>query len=210
MVKNLIWTIIKTDFDLPPTLQAHLESIDSFIHSTILPLQHSDDNDRFFDHRRKARTLADYSGFYRFALPGVYGGQSHPDVNSWMSAIRYHLSSNAAYGGVFGLANDLQNEHSIVGNFPDILMLHHFGSQQQRDTLIPARLQGSSEQHSVLLNQTTEVMQLSCLLQLIKFGKALRLRGQRSGRQGRITVPTFSSLRELLFNQDQHKASLHS
>lgn len=59
-----------------------------------------------------------------------------------MSAIRYKLSSNATYGGGLGLANDLQNEHSIVGNFPDILMLHHFGNQQQRDTLIPARLQG--------------------------------------------------------------------
>lgn len=90
----------------------------------------------------KARTLADYSGFYRFALPRVYGGQSHPDVNLWMSAIRYHLASNAVYGGGLGLANDLQNEHSIVGNFPDVLMLHHFGNEQQRDTLIPARLQG--------------------------------------------------------------------
>lgn len=175
---------IKMNFDLPADLQAHLESIDSFIHSTILPLQHSDNNNRFFDHRReyartdwenngnprkeweellgqlnqtwtkpedkretdkslgKAGSLADASGFYRFALPGVYGGKSHPEVNLWMSAIRYHLSSNATYGGGLGLANDLQNEHSIVGNFPDILMLHHFGNQQQRDTLIPARLQG--------------------------------------------------------------------
>ncbi|OQE80975.1 hypothetical protein PENNAL_c0042G05261 [Penicillium nalgiovense] len=152
------------NFDLPADLQAHLKSIDSFIHSTILPLQHSDDNNRFFDHRReyartdwenngnprkeweellgKARTLADSSGFYRFALPRVYGGQSHPDVNLWMSAIRYHMSSNAVYGGGLGLANDLQNEHCIVGNFPDVLMLHHFGNEQQRDTLIPARLRG--------------------------------------------------------------------
>jgi alkylation response protein AidB-like acyl-CoA dehydrogenase len=168
------------NFDLPSDLQAHLESIDSFIHSTILPLQHSDDNNRFFDHRReytrtdwenngnprrewedllgqlnenpemsvadrlagKARTLADSSGFYRFALPRVYGGQSHPDTNLWMSAIRYHLASNPVYGGGLGLANDLQNEHSIVGNFPDVLMLHHFGNEQQRETLIPARLRG--------------------------------------------------------------------
>ncbi|KAJ6080919.1 hypothetical protein N7499_005793 [Penicillium canescens] len=152
------------NFELPLELKAHLESIDSFIHSNILPLQHADDNDRFFDHRREyartdwdnngnprqeweellgeARNRADAAGFYRFALPRVYGGQSHPDTNLWMSAIRYHLSSHPVYGGGLGLANDLQNEHSIVGNFPDVLMLHHFGNEHQRQTLIPARLKG--------------------------------------------------------------------
>ncbi len=59
-----------------------------------------------------------------------------------MSAIRFHLSSHPVYGGGLGLANDLQNEHSIVGNFPDLLMLHHFGTEEQRQTLIPARLRG--------------------------------------------------------------------
>lgn len=49
--------ISKMNFDLPADLQAHLESIDSFIHSTSLPLQYSDNNNRFFDHRREyART----------------------------------------------------------------------------------------------------------------------------------------------------------
>ncbi|KAJ5788780.1 hypothetical protein N7457_003770 [Penicillium paradoxum] len=121
------------NFELPADLKAHLESIDSFVHSVILPLQRANDNNRFFDHRREyartdwenngnprkewealltqARTLADASGFYRFALPRVYGGQSHPDVNLWMASIRYHLSSHAVYGGALGLANDLQNEH---------------------------------------------------------------------------------------------------
>jgi alkylation response protein AidB-like acyl-CoA dehydrogenase len=90
----------------------------------------------------KARTLADNAGFYRFALPRVYGGQSHPNTNVWMSAIRYHLSSHPVYGGGLGLANDLQNEHSIVGNFPDILMLHHFGNEHQKRIFIEARLRG--------------------------------------------------------------------
>lgn len=45
------------NFDLPDDLHAHLRSIDAFIDSTILPLQHSQDNNRFFDHRREhART----------------------------------------------------------------------------------------------------------------------------------------------------------
>lgn len=90
----------------------------------------------------KARVLADEAGFYRFALPKQYGGQEHSETNLWMTAIRYHLSSHPIYGGGLGLANDLQNEHSIVGNFPDILMIHHFGSDEQRRTLIPARLRG--------------------------------------------------------------------
>ncbi|KAL4787332.1 acyl-CoA dehydrogenase/oxidase [Aspergillus varians] len=151
------------NFDYPPALVAHIASLDAFIHSTILPLQHAADNNRFFDHRRenartdweagglprkeweelltKARLLSDSAGFYRFALPKVYGGASHPNTNLWMSAIRLHLSSHPVYGGGLGLANDLQNEHSVVGNFPDLLMLHHFGNTQQR-ALIAARLRG--------------------------------------------------------------------
>lgn len=45
------------NFDLPDGLKNYIQSIDTFINSTILPLQHSDDNNRFFDHRREyART----------------------------------------------------------------------------------------------------------------------------------------------------------
>ncbi|KAL5334498.1 acyl-CoA dehydrogenase/oxidase [Aspergillus crustosus] len=152
------------NFDYPPDLVEHISSLDKFIHSTILPLQHADDNNRFFDHRReyartnweagglprkewedllnKARLLADTAGFYRFALPKIYGGTSHPHTNLYMSAIRFHLASHPTYGGGLGLANDLQNEHSVVGNFPDVFMLHHFGTPEQRNTLIPARLRG--------------------------------------------------------------------
>lgn len=91
----------------------------------------------------KARSIADKAGFYRFALPEIYGGQSHPQTNLWMAATRYHLASHPIYGGGLGLANDLQNEHSVVGNFPDILMIHHFGSEDQRRQLIPLRLEGN-------------------------------------------------------------------
>lgn len=45
------------NFDLPPDLVSYIDSLDKFINSTILPLQHTNDNDRFFDHRREfART----------------------------------------------------------------------------------------------------------------------------------------------------------
>lgn len=35
----------------------------------------------------------------------------------------------------------LQNEHSIVGNFPDVIMVQHFGSPEQKRELIEGRLQ---------------------------------------------------------------------
>jgi acyl-CoA dehydrogenase len=41
-----------------------------------------------------------------------------------MAAIRMHLAKKG-----LGLFNDLQNEHSIVGNFPDILMVREFGTE---------------------------------------------------------------------------------
>lgn len=41
------------NFDLPQDLLAYLKSVDGFIDSTILPLQHQHDNNRFFDHRRE-------------------------------------------------------------------------------------------------------------------------------------------------------------
>lgn len=152
------------NFNLPEKLQQHIAKLDAFIQQAILPLQHKDDNNRFFDHRREpsrtqwdnqglptpeweslldtARNLADKAGFYRFPIPIEYGGQSHPDTNLWMCAIRYHMASHHIYGGGVSLANDLQNEHSVVGNFPDLLMLHHWGSSAQKETYIPARLQG--------------------------------------------------------------------
>lgn len=51
------------NFELPDELKAHIQSIDAFIESTILPLQHSNHNNRFFDHRREhARTDWDNDG----------------------------------------------------------------------------------------------------------------------------------------------------
>jgi alkylation response protein AidB-like acyl-CoA dehydrogenase len=100
------------NFELPPDLTEYISKLDSFIQDKILPLQHKDDNNRFFDHRRepsrtqwdnlglptddweellgKARKLADDAGFYRFPIPKQYGGQEHPAMNLWMCALRFH------------------------------------------------------------------------------------------------------------------------
>jgi acyl-CoA dehydrogenase len=134
-------------FALPPDLLAYISSLDTFIAQKIAPLQARDDNNRFFDHRREharadwdallhsARKLADEAGFYRFCLPTEYGGQN--GGNLWMAAIRIHLANKG-----LGLFNDLQNEHSVVGNFPDVLMVREFGTAEQKEEFIAGRLEG--------------------------------------------------------------------
>lgn len=152
------------NFDLPADLQNFLRRLDDFITTKILPLQYKDDNNRFFDHRREpsrtqwanqglpthdwedllsqARKIADDSGYYRFGFPTEYGGGGHASQNLYMCAIRYYLASHPIYGGGLSLANDLQNEHSVVGNDPFVIMLHHYGSPEQKK-LIPACISGS-------------------------------------------------------------------
>jgi acyl-CoA dehydrogenase len=41
------------NFSIPPDLVAYLQEIDNFINTKIAPLQASNDNERFFDHRRE-------------------------------------------------------------------------------------------------------------------------------------------------------------
>ncbi|KAJ5661530.1 acyl-CoA dehydrogenase [Penicillium maclennaniae] len=152
------------NFELPPDVREYLSRIDTFINDKILPLQHKDDNNRFFDHRREAsrtqwnnqglpteeweqllrqaKALADQAGFYRFACPKEYGGSGSDSQNLYMCAIRYHLSSHPVYGGGLSLANDLQNEHSVVGNNPFVIMIYHYGTPKQQKELIPASISG--------------------------------------------------------------------
>jgi acyl-CoA dehydrogenase len=146
------------DFDLPADLADYLARLDAFIASDIEPLQNSDDNQRFFDHRREwartdwdrgglprkeweallheARQRADRAGFFRYPLPKEYGGSD--GSNLWMAVIREHLAARG-----LGLHNDLQNEHSIVGNFPVVIMLREFGSAAQKEEFIRGSLDGT-------------------------------------------------------------------
>lgn len=151
------------NFSIPPDLQTYLQNLDTFIATQITPLQNQSDNNRFFDHRREhsrtdwdnhglprpewetllahATRLADAAGFWRFSLPSTYGGSNSSSAkgsNLWMAVIREHLASKG-----LGLANDLQNEHSVVGNFPDVVMVLHFGTEAQKRELIEGRLGGT-------------------------------------------------------------------
>ena len=146
------------DFNLPEDLVALLAELDAFIEDEIRPLERADDNARFFDHRREwartdwekgglprhdweallrqARQRADDAGYLRYALPREFGGRDGGNLD--MAVIREHLARKG-----LGLHNDLQNEHSIVGNFPIALMIRDFGTAEQRESLIPGILDGS-------------------------------------------------------------------
>jgi acyl-CoA dehydrogenase len=134
------------DFALPADLIDYLAELDRFIDAEIKPLQAQDDNERFFDHRREnsrtdwdnnglprhdweallavARDRADKAGHLRFAWPERYGGRG--GSNLWMAVIREHLAAKG-----LGLHNDLQNEHSIVGNNPFVVMFREFATPEQ-------------------------------------------------------------------------------
>src|SRR5215472_8152089 len=138
---------IGVDFDIPAELASYLTELDDFIEREIRPLEQADDNIRFFDYRREdARTdwdrgglpnrqweellreavrRADAAGHYRYAFPAQYGGKD--GTNLGMAVIREHLASKG-----LGLHCDLQNEHMIVGNNVGLLLMIHYGSDEQR------------------------------------------------------------------------------
>jgi alkylation response protein AidB-like acyl-CoA dehydrogenase len=145
------------DFALPADLVAYLEELDAFIAAEIKPLEQQDDNIRFFDHRREwartdfengglprhdweqllgeARRRADKAGHWRFSAPKKYGGKD--GSNLWMAVIRDRFAAKG-----LGLHNDLQNEHSIVGNFPFVEMFEQWGTEEQKREFILGGFEG--------------------------------------------------------------------
>jgi acyl-CoA dehydrogenase len=143
------------DFAIPKEISDYLSVLDAFIDAEIKPLQAKDDNERFFDHRREwartdwdngglprhewedllkqAKKLADKADHFRFALPKEFGGQDGSHLA--MAVIREHLAKKG-----LGLFNDLQNEHSIVANLPQVLMFRDFGTEAQKAEFIPGML----------------------------------------------------------------------
>ncbi|MGA0035197.1 MAG: acyl-CoA dehydrogenase family protein [Ilumatobacteraceae bacterium] len=133
--------------EIPEELQQLLAQLDEFIEAEIKPLEESNDNIRFFDHRREdARTdwergglpndewedllhqtkrMADAAGFYRYPFPAEYGGSEGTIYG--MAVIREHLARRG-----LGLHNDLQNEHSIVGNNVGLLLMINYGTDEQK------------------------------------------------------------------------------
>ena len=136
------------DFALSKDLTDYLAELDAFIDSDIKPLEKQDDNIRFFDHRREhartdwdnqglprhdwelllaeAKKRADAAGHLRYAWPKDMGGKGGSNLD--MAVIREHLAAKG-----LGLHNDLQTEHSIVGNNPFILMFKEFATNAQHE-----------------------------------------------------------------------------
>jgi len=144
------------NFDIPQDLQDYLQELDEFIEQEIKPLEQENDNIRFFDHRREdartdwdkdglpneqweallaeARKRADAAGHYRYPLPAEYGGKNGSNLG--MAIIREHFASKG-----LGLHNDLQNEHSIVGNNVGLLLMLAYGTEVQQEEWLPLMLE---------------------------------------------------------------------
>ena len=143
------------DFALPEHLPGLLVEMDEFIESEIKPLER--ENIQYFDQRREhARTdwdnggiprrewedllgemrrRADAAGWLRYGLPSQFGGRDGTNID--MAVIREHL----AHKGL-GLHNDLQDESSIVGNFPQVIMMDRFGTDAQKKEWTDALITG--------------------------------------------------------------------
>ncbi len=133
------------DFELPRDITDKLSELDAFIEAEIKPLER--ENAQFFDHRpENARTdwdhdgrprdewralivemerRADNAGHLRYGLPKSCGGGAASNLA--IAAIREHLAAKG-----LGLHNDLQDESSIVGNFPIIPALADYGTEEQK------------------------------------------------------------------------------
>lgn len=144
------------DFTLPEHLRDLLGEMDEFIEAEIKPLER--ENLQYFDHRREhARTdwenggvprreweelldemrrRADAAGWLRYGLPKRFGGRDGTNLD--MAVIREHL----AHKGL-RLHNDLQDESSIVGNFPQVIMMDRFGTEAQKSEWVEAMITGT-------------------------------------------------------------------
>jgi acyl-CoA dehydrogenase len=143
------------DFALPEHLPGLLAEMDAFIEVEIKPLER--EHIQYFDQRREnARTdwdnggiprrewedllgemrkRADAAGWLRYGLPSQFGGRDGTNID--MAVIREHL----AHKGL-GLHNDLQDESSIVGNFPQVIMMDRFGTNAQKKEWTEALITG--------------------------------------------------------------------
>jgi len=143
------------DFALPDHLPGLLAEMDEFIEAEIKPLER--EHIQYFDHRREnartdwdndgiparawedllgeMRVRADKAGWLRYGLPSRFGGRDGTNLD--MAVIREHL----AHKGL-GLHNDLQDESSIVGNFPQVIMMDRFGTDDQKTQWCEALITG--------------------------------------------------------------------
>ncbi|MDR7254239.1 alkylation response protein AidB-like acyl-CoA dehydrogenase [Nocardioides sp. BE266] len=146
------------DMSIPEDVTTFLADLDHFIDTEIVPIEQA--NPEYFDHRREfsrtdverggiptarwreliteARKLADKAGFYRYPLPKELGGQDGTNVA--MAVIREHLAHRGP-----GLHAELSHEASMVANVPLALVLHEYGTPEQKEQYLERYLAGDME-----------------------------------------------------------------
>jgi acyl-CoA dehydrogenase len=146
------------DMSLPADVTRFIADLDAFIDAQIVPIEQA--NPEYFDHRREfsrtdldrggiptrrwreimheARVLADKAGFYRYPLPAALGGQDGTNVA--MAAIREHLAHRGP-----GLHAELSHEASMVANLPLALVLHQYGTPEQKEAYLERLCSGDLE-----------------------------------------------------------------
>jgi acyl-CoA dehydrogenase len=134
------------DWSIPPDVTELLAALDEFIERELEPLQRA--NPELFDHRREfsrtdverggiptarwremlahARRLSIDAGFYKYPFPAELGGSD--GSNLAMAIIREHLARRGP-----GLHAELSHEASVVANEPLVLVLHEYGTREQRE-----------------------------------------------------------------------------
>jgi alkylation response protein AidB-like acyl-CoA dehydrogenase len=135
---------------IPDQFEPLIEEIDEFIDREIIPLEEK--HPEFFDYRREhsrtdwdnggvpaeeweefvaeQRRRADEAGLYRYPLPTSVGGRDGSHFG--LAIIREYLAKRGV-----GLHNVLQQEASIVGDFPFVNLLFEFGTEEQQELIDP-------------------------------------------------------------------------
>ncbi|WP_141013656.1 acyl-CoA dehydrogenase family protein [Nocardioides sambongensis] len=146
------------DWTIPEDVATFLTNLDDFIDTKIKPIEEA--NPEYFDHRREfartdverggiptrrwreimheARVLADQAGFYRYPLPKALGGKDGTNVA--MAIIREHLAHRGP-----GLHAELSHEASMVANLPLALVLHEYGTPEQKEQYLERLVSGDME-----------------------------------------------------------------
>jgi alkylation response protein AidB-like acyl-CoA dehydrogenase len=143
------------DWSIPEDVQRLLADIDEFIERELKPIEAA--NPEFFDHRREftrtdverggiptvrwrellaqARRLSIDAGFYKYPFPAALGGGDGSNLS--MAIIREHLAQRGP-----GLHAELSHEASVVANEPLALVLHEYGTKEQKQQYLEPLVNG--------------------------------------------------------------------
>jgi alkylation response protein AidB-like acyl-CoA dehydrogenase len=143
------------EWSIPEDVQRLLADIDEFIERELKPLEHA--NPELFDHRREftrtdverggiptvrwremlaeARRRSLEAGFYKYPFPAALGGND--GSNLAMAIIREHLAKRGP-----GLHAELSHEASVVANEPLALVLHEYGTEEQKQQYLEPLVNG--------------------------------------------------------------------